>query len=128
MAGHIGGIDITTVSLVALCVAPVVTMVFVASRVRRHRSPASRPLAADWPHTSGTVLSATVQVNRHGAGRKQTPIVLYAYQVDGRFFQGSRVRLRGVAEASGALARYPAGACVTVYYDPANPALCALER
>ncbi len=128
MAGHIGGLDTTTVSLIAFCVAPVVIVLVVSSRVMRRRSRASRPLAADWPHTSGTVLSATVQVNRQGAGRPETPIVLYAYQVDGRFFQGSRVKLRGIAEASAALARYPAGACVTVYYDPADPAHSALER
>ena len=96
--------------------------------MRAQRLLVPRSLAADWPYTSGTVLSATVQVSRKGTARRETPLVLYAYQVGGEVFQGNRVRVSGAVNASGTVARYPAGACVTVYYDPANPASSALER
>lgn len=126
MAGYISGIDTTSVSFVAPLVA--VAVLGVSWLARSRRPAAARSLAADWPHTSGTVLSATVQVSQKGAARQETPLVLYAYQVGDEVFQGNRVRVRGVADASGTVSRYPAGACVTVYYDPANPANSALER
>ncbi|MDO8389679.1 MAG: DUF3592 domain-containing protein [Actinomycetota bacterium] len=126
MTGYISGIDTSSASIVAPIV--VVAVLGVSLLARSRRPAASRSVAADWPHTSGTVLSATVQVSQKGAVRQATPLVLYAYQVGGEVFQGNRVCVRGAADASGALARYPAGACVTVYYDPANPANSALER
>jgi hypothetical protein len=40
-----------------------------------------------------------------------------------------RIRVAGTdSSASHTVARYPAGASVIVYYDPTNPANCALER
>lgn len=123
--GQIGGIDTGTMSFFVSMV--VVALISLAVFARRRRGSPSRSLAADWPHTSGTVLSATVQVGQKGATRSETPLVLYAYQVGGEVFQGHRVCVRGIADASGAIARYPAGACVTVYYDPTDPANSALE-
>ena len=86
----------------------------------------------------GTVLSATVQVAQRGTTRQEAPLVLYAYQVDGQMFHGHRVRVtddlsRGHradadSSASNTVARYPSGAPVVVYYDPANPANSTLER
>lgn len=123
MSGYISGIDTDTVAVVAPLVAVVVVGASIAWR--QHR--ASRAAGAAWPHTSGTVLSATVQVNHHGTSRQETPLVLYSYQVNGQFFRGNRVARRGVVDASRSVTRYPAGACVTVYYDPQNPADSALE-
>lgn len=111
-------------------VAPLIVLAgFGLSRLRRGLRPApTRSPAHRWPHTTGTVLSSTVQVSRNGNARHEQPLVLYAYQVDGQVFQGNRVRLSGSAtSASATVARYPAGAAVTVYYDPANPAVSALE-
>ena len=82
-----------------------------------------------WPHTRGTVLSATVQVGSNTRSRHEAPLVVYAYQVNGQMFQGHRVRTNGTTDnASETLARYPAGASVIVYYDPDDPANSALER
>jgi hypothetical protein len=98
----------------------------------------SRSLAGGWPHTMGTVLSATVQVAQRGDTRQEAPLVLYAYQVNGQVFQGHRVRAGDESgrtrisgehsSASTTVARYPSGAPVVVYYDPTNPANSALER
>lgn len=86
-----------------------------------------RRSVSEWSSTRGTVLSSTVQV-ANGASRRGSPLVLYSYQVGGAEFQGSRVRLGAqLDEADVIVGRYPAGACVEVYYDPADPTFAVLE-
>lgn len=131
-----GGFD-TSILATALPVAVLASVgAFFTARFRK--GSASRSLAVAWPHTMGTVLSATVQVAQRGNTRQEAPLVLYAYQVDGQVFQGHRVRASNESgrarlvdadsSASHTVARYPSGAPVVVYYDPANPANSALER
>lgn len=127
-------------SVVATRALPVAMLARVRAFVKKHVYKAAVPdsSARGWPHTMGTVLSATVQVARRGTTRQEAPLVLYAYQVDGQLFQGSRVRAsadRGRprltdadSSASSTVAQYPSGAPVVVYYDPSNPANSALER
>lgn len=87
-----------------------------------------RAPAASWACTRGTVLSSTVQVTNGNRSRHEKPLVLYRYQVAGSEFQGNRVRLRRVTDpATQVVDRYPAGARVEVFYDPANPAASVLE-
>jgi hypothetical protein len=76
-------------------------------------------------HTSGTIVSATVQVPA------RVPLVIYSYTVDGTVFLGRRIRGDGddgpAESAATTVARYPAGSPVVVYYDPRNPADSLLE-
>jgi hypothetical protein len=74
-------------------------------------------------HTSGTVISSTVQVPA------QLPLVIYSYSVDGAVFRSQRVRSADEPGETAAttVARYPAGASVVVYYDPGNPSDALLE-
>jgi hypothetical protein len=102
---------------------------------RARRAATVQRAAAAWAQTAGTVLSTTIQVRRVGQSRSETPVVIYAYQVDGRPYQSYRVRagdetgrIRVIGDASRMLERYPVGSNVTVYYDPADPANAALER
>ncbi|MCU1359468.1 MAG: hypothetical protein JWN99_757 [Ilumatobacteraceae bacterium] len=102
---------------------------------RAHRAALVRRAAAAWAQTTGSVLSTTIQIRRLGQGRSEVPMVIYAYQVDGRPYQSYRVRagddtggLKVSGEASRTLERYPVGSNVTVYYDPADPTKAALER
>jgi hypothetical protein len=81
-----------------------------------------------WPSTTGTVLSATVQMGNSGSVRTEQPLVYYAYQVDGQLFQGHRLRFSGVAwQAAAVVDHCPAGSPVTVFYDPADPSNSTLE-
>jgi hypothetical protein len=131
-----GGVDTSIITTVVPLLALAGLAVWLVVRARRSSS--TRSLAGAWPQTKGTVLSATVQVSHHGSSRHESPLVLYAYQVNGQVFQGQRVRFGdeygriavGGTEtsASNTVARYPSGASVVVYYDPANPANSALER
>jgi len=131
-----GGVDTSVITTAAPLL--VIACVGVALLLRAKKSSSMRSLAVAWPHTMGTVLSASVQVSHQGTSRHESPLVLYAYQVNGQVFQGHRVRVGdemgrvrvagGASSASSTIARYPAGASVIVYYDPTNPANSALER
>jgi hypothetical protein len=57
--------------------------------------------------------------------------VIYEFAVAGKTYRGSRIDLgtdSGNVAVAETLKRYPAGAIVAVFYDPANPAQCILER
>ena len=126
MTTQILGVDGGTITLI-VCVVALGGASLVATRRMRRRS--ARSPAARWPQVSGTVVSASVQVSHNGTGRHETPIVLYRYRVGAQEFQGNRVRLkRDGGRACDTVARYPAGSCVPVFYDPRNPAESALER
>ena len=81
-----------------------------------------------WPTTTGTVLSASVQVGTSGDLRTEQPLVYYAYQVNGQLFQGHRLRFSGAPlHAATVVDRCSAGSAVIVFYDPSNPANSTLE-
>lgn len=113
----------------------IVVVVIAAAGARAMRGSSRRHTSAGWPSTHGTILMTTIQVQRTGNARREVPVVMYAYRVGQEAFQGSRIRaedetsLGAVAgHARTVLARYPVGASVQVYYDPANPTQSALER
>jgi hypothetical protein len=59
------------------------------------------------------------------------PVIQYSYQVDGQMYQGHRIAPGpevGGSGAPGVIARYPAGAQVTVYYNQQNPSDAILEQ
>ena len=104
--------------VVVLCAVGVALVI--RSRRREHDD--------HWQSTMGTVISSTVQVSNNGVGRLERPLVLYAFQVGDRMFQGDTVCANGrSAPASKLVERYPAGSNVVVHYDPADPAHSALE-
>ncbi len=92
------------------------------------RALSRRAPGTGWPCTSGTVVSASVQVGASGATRTEQPLVFYAYQVDGQRFQGSRLRFVGSPMKANAVVDHcSAGSAVRVFYDPADPANSTLE-
>lgn len=94
-----------------------------------------------WPKAPGTIASSSCEsetgTTRDAEGYDVTlttyvPVVAYRYTVEGREYQGSKVAR--VVERSGnaqpvkdCVARYPPGARVEVFYDPADPATAYLE-
>jgi hypothetical protein len=95
--------------------------------------------ASRWPTVQGTVLSSRAESRRilTQTGGSQTttvwsPLVEYSYRVGERSYHGSRVAFgpevaggRDLAEQT--VQRYPAGATVSVHYDPSNPSHATLE-
>ena len=92
-----------------------------------------------WPSVTGRIVAAKVDVTESRGDENTadstsyTPTVRYEYQVGGQMLQGDRIAFVGRAyadlrSAEKALAAYPLGGAVTVYFDPAKPAKAVLER
>ena len=93
--------------------------------------------ARSWPSTVGTVVYSQVETTRRGGRRSDLRRDYYA-NVGTQFSAGGavdttwRVGLTRGADrpevARAVAARYPVGAQVTVFYDPARPWAAVLER
>jgi hypothetical protein len=90
-----------------------------------------------WLQTAGTVITSRVESRRTGHGSRSyseianTALVEYEYQVNDRSFRSDRIMIGGgksEVELEGVLGRYPLGAKVIVYYNPADPQQAVLER
>jgi hypothetical protein len=73
-----------------------------------------------WPSVWGTITGSQMEVSETTESdgtrsRSYTAHVAYKYSVGGRSFDGKQVTPGGSVE------RYPAGARVKVFYEPANP-------
>jgi len=91
--------------------------------------------AKSWVAATGRILSSGVETRRRQFGDepeelKDVPAVKYEFKVGGRTIDGTRVSIgdEGGLDMDAVLKRYPAGAEVTVYYDPRDPTRCVLER
>ena len=99
--------------------------------------------AAHWPTTTGKILEASLYQsntwNDHfGTEGTYIPKLRYSYKVDGVTYEGHNQTLSaGVftfffdkvsrAEAHAVIDPYNTGDVVTVYYDPADPAMAVLR-
>jgi hypothetical protein len=92
--------------------------------------------AQSWAQTTGKIVHSGIEARRHRFANepetiKNVPVVVYEFTALGSKIRGTRIGIgedAGGANTEATLARYPVGATVTVYYDPANPAECVLER
>jgi hypothetical protein len=116
--------------VLGVCLAGAATILFISDRQRS-------AAAASWPSVEGRITASAVET-RERAGRRNRdrdrylPTVRYDYRVGGRGFSNGRIWLtetkswKSRAGAEEAIAAFPAGAAVPVFYDPANPADSAL--
>ena len=91
--------------------------------------------AKSWLPATGRILSSGIETRRHQfEGEPETvknvPAVKYEFTVGARTVDGTRISIsdEGGLDIEATLKRYPAGAEVTVYYDPRDPTKCVLER
>lgn len=107
----------------------------VNSRKQRQKVEASR----NWPTTVAQITLAEVreksEYDSEGDTRRYYyPHVEYTYQVAGITYQGNQLTFgakRGYSspkKANEEIARYPVGAQVRAYYNPANPQEAVLEQ
>lgn len=127
------GIVIFALFITVVTMIPVALIGWLIYR-RFHEASAMRQASQNWAETTGRVLKSRVEVSG-GNIASVSPHVVYEYTVAGMTYQGDQVRVgdnavavRTDSEAYQIVDRYPVGAEVTVYYDPANPAMSALER
>lgn len=92
--------------------------------------------AQSWLPVTGTVVTSKVE-SREVRGANNTvrqgnfPKVVYRYKVGGHEYRHDRVSIGAQmpdVDVEQTLARYPVGATVTVYHDPAKPQRAVLER
>jgi len=121
----------TTFGAILLIALPMVVMVgaMILNAVLKVRR------ASNWAQAPGRIIRSQMAVRRPPEGNEigtvvNVPAVTYSFSIGGVTHQGTRVSLGDISgkHAQVALARYPAGASVTVYYDPADPSDCVLER
>ena len=123
----------------ALCaiISPVVIIVGLGIFLYRRSKmrDVARQSAQSWASTMGVVTMSTIQVKHTGRSRSEVPVVGYQYQVGGQSYTGGTIKageqyfsVRLYGDAQKTIERYPVGAQVMVYYNPANPAESALER
>jgi hypothetical protein len=125
----LGGLCATVVPLIIVLVLGI--YLYRRSKMRD----AAKQSAQSWSNTLGTVTMSTVQVQRSARSRSEIPVVVYQYQVNGRAYTGQTIKageqyfsVRLYGDAQKTIERYPVGAQVMVYYNPANHAESALER
>lgn len=93
--------------------------------------------AHGWPKVTGTIVASDLDVNliyrNDKSVRTYGAAIRYSYFVGGKAYESDQIQLGGRSETSEpeeyekAVARYPAGKRVTVYYDPGDPATATLE-
>ncbi|MFA6141269.1 MAG: DUF3592 domain-containing protein [Hyphomicrobium sp.] len=97
--------------------------------IRRVRALAAASLR--WPVVAGVVKSSEVAAFRSKGGKQFMAKVAYDYTVDSTPYSGDTVRFGNyagaLAKAEADVAKYPAGAPVEVFYDPARPQISTLE-
>lgn len=91
--------------------------------------------AKGWAQAQGRITRSRMASRSPPPGNtigktENVPDVAYSFPVRGKNYQGNRVSLGNVSGpfADEALKRYPVGATVVVYYDPADPDSNVLER
>lgn len=95
---------------------------------------------ANWPKVTGTIKKAFVyqhvRSTSSGTTTTFTPVVAYAYAVDGQEYRAQKrnvlpydqVSLTSGDEAKIICGRYPSESEVPVYYNPINPSQAVLEK
>ena len=92
--------------------------------VARKRSPAT----LKWPWVVGNITRSTHEHGNPHTGQCDTTDLRYSYQVDGSTYEGTRLTLLDYrTDLADAHVRYPVGAHVMVYYNPADPGEAVLE-
>ena len=129
LLGVFGAICATVLPLIIL----VVLGIFLYRRSQQGK--AAKAAAQSWPGTLGTVLMSSVQSKHSGKSTSIYPVVVYQYVVNGKSYQSQTIKageqffnVRVMGQAQETVNRYPIGAQVMVYYNPANPQESALER
>ena len=90
-----------------------------------------------WPSVPGTVTGTSIRRDESrdedGIDVTYVPVVEYQFAVGETWFRGNRLRFddRGYGsrkKAQEALAGFPVGTPVAVFYNPHKPSQCVLER
>ena len=88
-----------------------------------------------WPRVAGEIVASAVEREDHDGSRWYTAAIRYRYHVDNTLYQSEQVSFGYIFTLSWTARRparersamYPIGETVDVFYNPAAPAVAALE-
>jgi uncharacterized protein DUF3592 len=85
-------------------------------------------VSESWPHTTGTIqesrVDSSLSSGSHGGGISYSPVVTYAYTVDGRSYVSSKIDASlfwGPKSSRQIVDAFPLGSQRPVYFSPSNP-------
>jgi len=117
-----------TVTWIVMPIPTLIAVLVVVKSIEWHR-------ASKWVEGSARITSSRIRAKRRRRADAQQDVenvarVAYEFQVGDRTIQGHRI---GIGElpvqgAASAAKQYRVGAIVPVYYDPADPTRCVLDR
>jgi len=91
--------------------------------------------SASWPNTEGIVTSSRVIETKRSTSsgmpyNRLDPEINYEFTISEVKYYGSRIRFGNydTIGANAEIASRPVGKRVTVFYNPQNPSVCALEK
>ena len=124
-----GNSDYFWIGLIALPIVVMLVLIVLVKMIEVRR-------ASAWSTASGRIVTSETRTEHHrSAGEATTvktmPLVEFEFSVGGQKWRGNRISIgedSGGANTEATLQRYPIGAVVSVYYDPANPKKSVLER
>ncbi len=107
-------------ALLALCIAICAHAAWLFRNGRRSRA---------WPSVLGTIKTSDTVLGPSGSSGF---LLEYSYAVDGHEHSGNRIAMAppgwfALGSTAQLLQKYPKRKQVSVFYDPANPAVCTLE-
>lgn len=85
-----------------------------------------------WSQASGQVTACEVDSETDDSGTNYFPRIRYAYEVDGRSYQGGEYAIDPTGWSSKerveeVIAKYPKGSSITVHYSPSTPKASVLH-
>ncbi len=132
--GHdTGGGTVDPSDVLARVVAVICGLVAAGYAVSLRRLRRRAAAVPHWPRAEGAIITSRVRVIPDGPPTWHQLEISYRYVAGGRSRRATCIRLgydgreTDPARARAILERYPAGAPVTVYYDPRRPWEAALE-
>jgi hypothetical protein len=113
-------------SVFAGAIGNVILLIFIYLPYRKSR------MSRGWPQTTGRVETSEIEMRSSSEGGSSPyPHVIYSYSVNGQPLQNDGIQPGGNVGGMVAykiIKKYPAGAQVTVFYNPQNPSDALLER
>lgn len=83
--------------------------------------------------TQGKIIENRLETSTGGRTPSTHPLIRFRYEVNGRSYESTTLSLGGKTfggrgDMSAYVSKYPRGATVEVYYDPADPSVAILDR
>lgn len=81
-----------------------------------------------WPSVPGQITSRKITESRsRDGGIDRSALIKYSYSVNGKIYEGDRIKVEATTDVSEA-EHYPEGTAVVVFYNAAKPEVSVLQQ